>query len=71
MTVQQILITSNDIRFMLGGISRATFYNWRKRWEQDGTPFPNPVPNLSANGGGSLYRKRDVMNFLSQIGIID
>lgn len=71
MTVQQLLITRSDVQLMLGGISRVTFYKWRKKWEQEGRPFPDPVPNLSAVRGGALYRKSDVLNFFASVGIIN
>nr|DAR54155.1 MAG TPA: protein of unknown function DUF603 [Caudoviricetes sp.] len=35
-----ILLSRPAICRMLGGISRGTFYLWRKKWERNGTPFP-------------------------------
>ncbi|MCN2690980.1 helix-turn-helix domain containing protein [Escherichia coli] len=53
---------------MLGGISRGTFYLWRKKWEEKGTPFPAPVDVLGT-GHGVMYRYQDVMQFFDQIGL--
>ncbi|MCN1819038.1 helix-turn-helix domain-containing protein [Escherichia coli] len=53
---------------MLGGISRGTFYLWRKKWERNGTPFPDPVDVLGT-GRGVMYRYQDVMQFFDRIGL--
>ncbi|ELJ1273830.1 helix-turn-helix domain-containing protein [Escherichia coli] len=46
-----ILLSRPAICQMLGGISRGTFYNWRKKWEENGTPFPAPVDVLGTGKG--------------------
>ncbi|TJO38035.1 helix-turn-helix domain-containing protein [Escherichia coli] len=63
-----ILLSRPAICRMLGGISRGTFYLWRKKWERNGTPFPDPVDVLG-NGRGVMYRYQDVMQFFDQIGL--
>lgn len=63
-----ILLSRPAICRMLGGISRGTFYLWRKKWEWNGTPFPAPVDVLGT-GRGVMYRYQDVMQFFDQIGL--
>ncbi len=63
-----ILLSRPAICRMLGGISRGTFYLWRKKWERNGTPFPDPVDVLGT-GRGVMYRYQDVMQFFDRIGL--
>lgn len=63
-----ILLSRPAICRMLGGISRGTFYSWRKKWEENGTPFPDPVDVLGA-GRGVMYRYQEVMRFFDKIGL--
>lgn len=63
-----ILLSRHAICRMLGGISRGTFYLWRKKWERNGTPFPDPVDVLGT-GRGVMYRYQDVMQFFDRIGL--
>ncbi|EGJ6521179.1 helix-turn-helix domain-containing protein [Escherichia coli] len=64
-----ILLSRPAICRMLGGISRGTFYNWRKKWDENGTPFPAPVDVLGT-GKGVMYRYQDVMKFFKSIGLL-
>ncbi|HIF0609916.1 TPA: helix-turn-helix domain-containing protein [Escherichia coli] len=64
-----ILITTENICKMLGGISRGTFYKWRKAWERGGTPFPAPAV-LPFSGCNHLYRYQDVMRFFHDRGLV-
>ncbi|CAK0672258.1 hypothetical protein FGAF374_17080 [Escherichia coli] len=64
-----ILLSRPAICQMLGGISRGAFYNWRKKWDENGTPFPAPVDVLGT-GKGVMYRYQDVMNFFKSIGLL-
>ncbi|ENQ0912900.1 helix-turn-helix domain-containing protein [Escherichia coli] len=62
-----ILLSRPAICRMLGGISRGTFYNWKKKWEENGTPFPAPI-DMGA-GKASMYRYQDVMRFFDKVGL--
>ncbi len=62
-----ILLSRPAICRMLGGISRGTFYNWKKKWEENGTPFPAPI-EMGA-GKTSMYRYQDVMRFFDKVGL--
>lgn len=45
---------------MLGGISRTTFRVWKMKWEAAGTPFPEPLHELSTTSR-PVYRERGIM----------
>ncbi|AJJ05981.1 helix-turn-helix domain-containing protein [Yersinia pseudotuberculosis] len=68
--VPPVLINRTAIQQMLGGISRTTFYQRRKTWEQQETPFPPEVKELSAPKGGALFRYQDVIKFCHDMGLI-
>ncbi|EIT3897108.1 helix-turn-helix domain-containing protein [Escherichia coli] len=66
---ETLLLTTSRIREMLGGISRVTFLNWRKKWAAAGTPFPEPLHELSTTSR-PVYRYHDVVKFFESVGII-
>ncbi|WMT16028.1 hypothetical protein [Serratia fonticola] len=69
--IQPLLITRDTVQYLLGGISRTTFWRRRKTWEEQGTPFPQPAPGTNPIRGGEQYRYKDVMDFFRQIKLID
>jgi len=68
--MQPALINREEVQEILGGISRTTFYKKRKKWEQQGTPFPDELKEYSYVKGGMIYRKCDVINFCEKMGFI-
>lgn len=64
-----LLLTTARIREMLGGISRTTFRVWKMKWEAAGTPFPEPLHELSTTSR-PVYRYQDVMQFFKSVGLL-
>ncbi len=69
--LKPLLITRETVQYLLGGMSKTTFWRRRQQWESQGTPFPSPAPGTNPIKGGEQYRYKDVMEFFKRIGIID
>jgi len=69
--LQPILVTRENVQQLLGGISRTTFWRRKKKWAQEGKPFPLPAPGTTPINGGEQYRYSDVIRFCRDHGFID
>lgn len=69
-SIQPVLINREQVQTMLGGISRTTFYRKRKKWQNEGTPFPSEVTEINAPKGGALFRYAEVIQFCVSIGLL-